>query len=672
MHNKLTLFITLFLICLFQPHLVAQTIEKNGYSVEINTMPEWANRLEVSESKKIKPRNIKDGVRYEVINKLINHQNNQKHYFQQTAYTPIKQNGLSVVSEMSLEFNPDYQKLQLHYINVLREGKVIDKLDVEDINLIRREEGLENQIYDGVVTLSMQLKGIKINDVVDYAYSVIGQNPIYEDKIFGRLDFGWAVPVETIRVGVYLPNNKIKLAVQESSLSTKRNKTKYGWFYEIVDNSAAYLESESDVPAWYNPYPWLQYSEFKNWAEVNKWADGLFNTNAEMNAELQSLVENIKQNFTSDETRILEAARIVQEEIRYFGIEIGVNSHKPHPPNTVFDRKYGDCKDKTVLLNSILNNMGIKASPALVSTRDREYLDTYLPTPNAFDHVISKIYLDGKAYWIDGTQLFQAGDITEYDNAWFRRALTVENNVNELDKVEAKKITTSIEVTEQFKTINMQGDAHLTVTSIFRHGNADYARNQIAQRSFESLTEGYLDFYTRLFSNAQTLTEAKYTDDKQNNIITIVENYFIDDFLEDDSEGSISYNIYASQVNDYSQLPSKLKRDMPLALNYPVNIKQRMELSFFENIEILGPKSIDIQNPFFTFTSGGEQVENGVTYDFTFKTHKDHVPVESMKNYIKDLKKVNDAISKSYYYKTQNLEKAKNLQNQILEDLLND
>lgn len=672
MRNKLSIFILLLISFLFQTGLSAQKIEKNGYSVEINKMPEWADRLEISQSKKIKPRNIKDGVRYEVINKLINHQSNQKHYFQQTAYTPIKQNGLSVVSEISLEFNPDYQELQLHYINVIRAGEVIDKLNSDDINLIRREEGLENQIYDGVITLSMQLRGIQINDVVDYAFSVIGQNPIYEDKIFGRLDFGWAVPVEKIRVGVFLPNKKIELKIQESNLIAKRNKTKYGYFYEVLNDSAEYLESETDVPAWYNPYPWLQYSEFTSWAEVAKWADGLFNTTTKMSSELQSIVANIESNFTSEEARILEAARIVQEEVRYFGIEIGVNSHKPHPPNIVFERKYGDCKDKTVLLNSILRAMGIKASPALVSTRDREYLDVYLPTPNAFDHVISKIYLAGKAYWIDGTQLFQAGNIDEYDTSWFRRSLTVEADTNSLEKVEFKKITTSIEVKEQFKVINLQGDAHLAVTSIYRHGNADYARSQIAERSFETLTEGYLDFYSRLFSNAQTLSEANFTDDKQNNIITIVENYFIEDFLEDNSEGSISYNIYASQINDYSQLPNKLKRDMPLSLSFPVNIKQRVELSFFEDIEIFGPKSIDVKNPYFTFSSGGEQVKNGVTYDFNFRTHKDHVAVGSMKNYIKDLKKVNDAINMSYYYKTQDFEKVKNLQNEILQDLLND
>ena len=286
--------------------------------------------------------------------------------------------------------------------------------------------------------------------------------------------------------------------------------------------------------------------------------------------------------------------------------------------------------------------------------------------------MISKIYLAGKAYWIDGTQLFQAGNIDEYDTSWFRRSLTVEADTNSLEKVEFKKITTSIEVKEQFKVINLQGDAHLAVTSIYRHGNADYARSQIAERSFETLTEGYLDFYSRLFSNAQTLSEASFTDDNQNNIITIVENYFIEDFLEDNSEGSISYNIYASQINDYSQLPNKLKRDMPLSLSFPVNIKQRVELSFFEDIEIIGPNSIDVKNPYFTFSSGGEQVENGVTYDFNFRTHKDHVAVGSMKNYIKDLKKVNDAINMSYYYKTQDFEKVKNLQNEILQDLLND
>ena len=48
------------------------------------------------------------------------------------------------------------------------------------------------------------------------------------------------------------------------------------------------------------------------------------------------------------------AVNFVQNEIRYMGIETGKYSHKANSPEKVFKQRYGDCKDKSLLLASIL------------------------------------------------------------------------------------------------------------------------------------------------------------------------------------------------------------------------------------------------------------------------------------------------------------------------------
>src|SRR5207245_3226925 len=82
----------------------------------------------------------------------------------------------------------------------------------------------------------------------------------------------------------------------------------------------------------------------------------------------------------SAEQRVLQALRFVQDEIRYMGVEIGVNSHMPYSPATVVKRRYGDCKDKTLLLITMLRALGISARPALVSTTYRSHVTDYQPT----------------------------------------------------------------------------------------------------------------------------------------------------------------------------------------------------------------------------------------------------------------------------------------------------
>ncbi|MFX8207373.1 transglutaminase domain-containing protein, partial [Acinetobacter baumannii] len=87
---------------------------------------------------------------------------------------------------------------------------------------------------------------------------------------------------------------------------------------------------------------------------------------------------------TDPEARLLAALRFVQREVRYLGIEMGANSHAPHPPETVLPRRYGDCKDKTLLTLTLLGRLGIPASPALVHTTERQAAAERLPTPWAF------------------------------------------------------------------------------------------------------------------------------------------------------------------------------------------------------------------------------------------------------------------------------------------------
>ena len=76
----------------------------------------------------------------------------------------------------------------------------------------------------------------------------------------------------------------------------------------------------------------------------------------------------------TDEQKVLSALHFVQDEVRYMGIEMGVNSHKPHAPDAVFAQRFGDCKDKTYLFCTLLQGMNIPAYPVLVNTGFKQRL----------------------------------------------------------------------------------------------------------------------------------------------------------------------------------------------------------------------------------------------------------------------------------------------------------
>ena len=65
----------------------------------------------------------------------------------------------------------------------------------------------------------------------------------------------------------------------------------------------------------------------------------------------------------SDEReRLLAAMRFVQSEVRYLALALGNGSYVPSPPELVLKRRYGDCKDKTLLALSLLKGLSITRS----------------------------------------------------------------------------------------------------------------------------------------------------------------------------------------------------------------------------------------------------------------------------------------------------------------------
>ena len=77
----------------------------------------------------------------------------------------------------------------------------------------------------------------------------------------------------------------------------------------------------------------------------------------------------------------------VQDDIRYMGIETGIGSIKPMPPEQVVKQRYGDCKDKSLLLVSLLKKAGIvKAYPVLLNTFLQHKIDRDFPSNEVSNH----------------------------------------------------------------------------------------------------------------------------------------------------------------------------------------------------------------------------------------------------------------------------------------------
>jgi transglutaminase-like putative cysteine protease len=152
------------------------------------------------------------------------------------------------------------------------------------------------------------------------------------------------------------------------------------------------------------------FGDYPTCKAVKSWED-FGNCWQEMIAKQQELTEPVKEIVkrigasAGTETEKLKAVwDYMNTNIRYVGLERGLQGYIPLSAHVVCDKKYGDCKAVAGLITVLCRALGLKADPILIGMRPiLGALDLDLPGPFHFNHSIARVEADGKVYWMDAT-----------------------------------------------------------------------------------------------------------------------------------------------------------------------------------------------------------------------------------------------------------------------------
>ena len=89
--------------------------------------------------------------------------------------------------------------------------------------------------------------------------------------------------------------------------------------------------------------------------------------------------------------------------MRYTGFELGKSDLQPHDSMSVWQRQYGDCKDKANLLRAMLATKGIDSWLVLLDTEHAGAVNRANPDYRQFDHCIVNVKLGDKTLFVDPT-----------------------------------------------------------------------------------------------------------------------------------------------------------------------------------------------------------------------------------------------------------------------------
>ena len=339
----------------------------------------------------------------------------------------------------------------------------------------------------------------------------------------------------------------------------------------------------------------------------------------------------------------------MQDNIRYVGIEMGENSHRPHPPSETLALAYGDCKDKTLLLVSLLSAAGFDAEPFLVNTKSTAALQRWLPSADTFNHVITRVKLNGQAHFIDPTLSYQAGnriaDLGYYDYAYGLPVYSDEGLVAmPARQVDAANLT----VTQAFQGYDYTMPVLLTSTATYLHEQADYQRYRYTNTTLAELERSYIDYYTREYGTTTVARGLRFHDNRDNNSFSISIQLWVANFYQYDAdENQFEYDVYAYLPDDYLTLPDRITRAQPYQVATPTFVTQNISVRHPKNYSpiSLEPSFKEISNDTFTFNVTTFDRTGQSHYNFSYRNHAQTVAAEHMEQYADDIREARRHLS---------------------------
>jgi transglutaminase-like putative cysteine protease len=581
-----------------------------------------------------------DGVAYLLTDTQVLATGSQRVSYQRLVSTALNASGVESLANIQIPFDPSYQTLVLHAITIVRHGQAIPKLATARIQVLQREAELEARIYDGAKTINVFLDDVRAGDTIDYSYSRIGRNPVFKGSDFGTMLMQYSMPVARIHQRLLLPIDKpVVFAPRNTdmhpSISQHDAMRDYVW---DVRNAPA-MVVESGAPSWYMPFATVQWSEFADWAAVARWALPLYQVPATLDPALQAQVDRIIKAEPTPAGRMLAALRLVQGDIRYLGVEIGQNSHAPNPPSLVFARRFGDCKDKTLLTLTLLSHLGVEAHAALVNTRAERGLADMLPNPGAFDHVLVQAMVDGKIWWIDPTRYTQKADLDHLVQSDFGLALVVAPDTTALAPMKrAYPLSSSRRIHAVFDASGgFDKPVPFTVQTTTRGNAADYLRALLSSTNLTDMQKSYLNFYAYYYPQIKVSAPMTVSDDEAGNSIFTAQTYTIPDVSTASGDsGERVMNIAIPDFVNALRDPPVTVRKSPLRVSYPMDLNQRTEVLLPRDWPITA-NATTIDDPAFRFEQSEKLDGRRLIITDHFQSLADEVRAQDMARYLSDL-----------------------------------
>lgn len=488
--------------------------------------------------------------------------------------------GAERAAQFSVSFDPACERIDVHSIAVIRDGQRTEHAYTAFFEVLRRERNMERLLFDGRLTVHVTLPDVRVGDVVETSYTLHGMRKSMGGRHAAWMPFDSPMGITEQRLRLRTPAGR---AMHERVVGDPPQPTQ-SESDGVIDRRWRTFERpgiryEPLAPPWMLQGALIQFSEWRDWAEVAGAFTPLYEDTTALAPDMEAEIARIAETETAPAARAAAALRFVQGSVRYLAISMGEGGFTPRPLADICATRYGDCKDKSKLLVAMARRLGLDACPALVNTRDGPALDTWLPSGLAFDHCIVRLRIDGKSHWLDPTQSAQISPLEHIAECRYGWALPLTPDTSALEDMGDEPHAHTLACEETVELGNSpQAPVRYDWRVIMRGWRAESLRGRFMREGEVGLFRLYAEDIQRTFPHARPLSQEIVTDDVAANAITTVERYEIADAWNRLPDGRVAFPTLDLFMRTTLVKLDAGARKLPVDLGHVGKVTRRVEI----------------------------------------------------------------------------------------------
>ena len=303
----------------------------------------------------------------------------------------------------------------------------IYNLDADDIKISTPSRGAEH--FDpNSRTMSAVIPGVEVGSIIEYVYEYENYAPAEWRLFFPSYYFQGKTPV-------WKSQFKVRVPVSEKLYSWEQNWRLPGqqkWYSFITDMLLFWTRpydrttvTDADGNK-YHEYVWLRRKMppltpeprmppaneitpavygtiMKDWDRLNELNRDMQLERLKPTDEIRAFASRLTEGCKDQDAKIARLYHWVQKNIRYISVKASLSSGwAGHPAAETLAQGYGDCTDKSALFATMLQTIGIDATPVVLRTNEAGLFKPRYPVL-ACNHAITEVKADGRLFYLDPT-----------------------------------------------------------------------------------------------------------------------------------------------------------------------------------------------------------------------------------------------------------------------------